>query len=88
MMQGHGAADRKLLTAARAAIDPLTQTQFLVKLAEHNLLDREIHGNMLPHGAFPKNSGYQHGCLDTVRSSTEQSHVQEPDQTYRSMLDN
>ena len=29
-----------------------------MKLAEHNLLDRELHGRMLPYGAFPKNSGY------------------------------
>ena len=54
-------------------VDPLSQTQFLVKLAEHNLLDRKIHGRMLPYGQFPKNAGYQHGCLDTVRS-TDRSH--------------
>ena len=40
---------------AAAPTDPLSQTQFLVKLAEHNLLDHEIHGGMLPYGAFPKN---------------------------------
>ncbi len=69
---------------ASAVIEnPLTQTQYLVKLAEHNLLDREIHGGMLPYGAFPKNTGYQHGCLDTVRSS-ERSHYEKTIQESRS----
>ena len=44
-------------------------------MAEYNLLDKEVHKNMLPYDQFPKNNGYQHACLDTVLS-TEHDRIQ------------
>ena len=56
-LDGFGMTMQSINASAKIE-NPLSQTQFLVKLAEHNLLDRQIHGNMLPYGAFPKNTGY------------------------------
>lgn len=56
-LDGFGMTMQSINASAKIE-NPLSQTQFLVKLAEHNLLDRQIHGGMLPYGAFPKNTGY------------------------------
>ena len=48
--------------------DPLTQTQILAKFAEFNLLDREVHADLMPITQIPKQI-YKHDCLDTVRTS-------------------